>query len=210
MKMLLLFFPRKRNLGKYNVVLPGNVSQQQRVVPDHILKPPYFETGAPPSLSFTCPEVKNQSQIEGMRRACQVAQQVLEGVGQEVKVSYCISLQVNVRYFWSVTTIIVFFALFQIGKTTDDLDIVAHKLIIDANAYPSPLNYKGFPKSICTSVNNVCCHGIPDDRSLEDGDIVNVDVTVSLNCLRVYLVCFYFYSCLLPCKHVGIFQRLPW
>ena len=105
--------------------------------------------------------------------------------------------------------ITVFVVLLQIGKTTDDLDHVAHKLIIDANAYPSPLNYKGFPKSICTSVNNVCCHGIPDDRSLEDGDIVNVDVTVSLNCERVYLVCYYFYSCL-SCNHVGIFRRLPW
>ena len=47
-----------------------------------------------------------------------------------------------------------------------------------AGAYPSPLQYKSFPKSVCTSVNNVACHGIPDDRSLMDGDVINVDVTV--------------------------------
>ena len=54
-------------------------------------------------------------------------------------------------------------------------------MIIDNKAYPSPLNYGGFPKSVCTSVNECVCHGIPDDRPLEDGDIVNVDVTVYLN-----------------------------
>lgn len=54
-----------------------------------------------------------------------------------------------------------------------------HNKIIEANAYPSPLRYAGFPKSICTSVNNVACHGIPDDRPLMNGDIVNVDITVS-------------------------------
>lgn len=52
-------------------------------------------------------------------------------------------------------------------------------MIIGNGAYPSPLNYHGFPKSICTSVNNVACHGIPDNRPLQDGDILNVDVTVS-------------------------------
>lgn len=69
--------------------------------------------------------------------------------------------------------------LFQVGITTDELDKFAHELITDNAAYPSPLNYRGFPKSICTSVNNVACHGIPDDRPLADGDIINVDVTVS-------------------------------
>jgi methionyl aminopeptidase len=59
--------------------------------------------------------------------------------------------------------------------------------------YPSPLNYRGFPKSVCTSVNNVVCHGIPDDRPLLDGDIINVDVTVFLNgfhgdCSKTFLV----------------------
>lgn len=52
-------------------------------------------------------------------------------------------------------------------------------MIIGNGAYPSPLNYRGFPKSICTSVNNVACHGIPDNRPLQEGDILNVDITVS-------------------------------
>jgi len=68
----------------------------------------------------------------------------------------------------------------QCGVTTDEIDSIAHDACISAGAYPSPLLYRGFPKSICTSVNNVACHGIPDDRPLCDGDIVNVDVTVSI------------------------------
>src|SRR6478752_3379488 len=63
------------------------------------------------------------------------------------------------------------------GVTTDELDAVAHEYMLDHGAYPSPLGYKGFPKSVCTSVNEVICHGIPDARPLEDGDIVNIDVT---------------------------------
>lgn len=63
------------------------------------------------------------------------------------------------------------------GVTTDELDAVAHEYLLDHGAYPSPLGYKGFPKSVCTSVNEVICHGIPDARPLEDGDIVNIDVT---------------------------------
>jgi methionyl aminopeptidase len=63
------------------------------------------------------------------------------------------------------------------GITTDDLDQVVHEFLIDNGAYPSTLGYRGFPKSCCTSVNEVICHGIPDARPLEDGDIVNVDIT---------------------------------
>jgi methionyl aminopeptidase len=66
------------------------------------------------------------------------------------------------------------------GVTTDELDAVCHQATIDRGAYPSPLNYHGYPKSICTSVNEVICHGIPDSRPLDDGDIVNLDVTVFL------------------------------
>lgn len=72
-------------------------------------------------------------------------------------------------------------SLIKPGVATDYLDEVLHKFIISKNAYPSPLGYKNFPKSICTSVNNVACHGIPDDRELLDGDIINVDVTVFFN-----------------------------
>lgn len=63
--------------------------------------------------------------------------------------------------------------------TTDEIDRYVHKLSIENNAYPSTFNYKNYPKSSCTSVNNVACHGIPDDRPLESGDIINVDITVS-------------------------------
>src|SRR4029453_19635012 len=64
------------------------------------------------------------------------------------------------------------------GITTDDLDRVAHEAHLARGVYPSPLRYKGFPKSVCTLVNEVICHVIPDDRALIEGDIVNVDVTI--------------------------------
>lgn len=63
------------------------------------------------------------------------------------------------------------------GVTTDELDRIAHEYMLDHGAYPSTLGYRGYPKSICTSVNEVICHGIPDARPLEDGDIVKIDVT---------------------------------
>ena len=64
------------------------------------------------------------------------------------------------------------------GITTNRLNAMCHEMIVGSGAIPAPLNYKGFPKSICTSVNHVVCHGIPDDRKLTNGDIVNIDVTV--------------------------------
>src|SRR5687767_15471472 len=63
------------------------------------------------------------------------------------------------------------------GVTTDDLDQVVHEFLINNGAYPSTLGYRGFPKSCCTSLNEVICHGIPDSTVVEDGDIVNIDVT---------------------------------
>jgi methionyl aminopeptidase len=67
------------------------------------------------------------------------------------------------------------------GVTTDSLDKIAHDFLLDHGAYPSTLGYRGFPKSCCTSVNEVICHGIPDDTVLEEGDIVNVDITAYLD-----------------------------
>lgn len=67
------------------------------------------------------------------------------------------------------------------GVSLNDLDYLCHCYIVDNDAIPAPLNYRGFPKSICTSVNHVVCHGIPSDKKLEDGDIVNIDVTVILD-----------------------------
>ncbi|EGC32300.1 hypothetical protein DICPUDRAFT_49665, partial [Dictyostelium purpureum] len=66
----------------------------------------------------------------------------------------------------------------KVGMTTEELDIIVHNSIVERGAYPSPLNYYKFPKSCCTSVNEVICHGIPDERPLKDGDILNVDVTL--------------------------------
>ncbi len=79
------------------------------------------------------------------------------------------------------------------GITTLELNDLCHELIIKNGAIPAPLNYRGFPKSICTSINHVICHGIPDDRKLKDGDIINLDVTVIVDgwhgdTSRMYLV----------------------
>lgn len=69
----------------------------------------------------------------------------------------------------------------KVGVTTNELNDLCHDFIIKAGAIPAPLNYKGYPKSICTSKNAVVCHGIPDDKPLKDGDILNIDVTVILD-----------------------------
>jgi len=69
----------------------------------------------------------------------------------------------------------------QVDVTTEELDRLCHDFITKHGAIPAPLNYKGFPKSICTSINEVVCHGIPEDRKLKNGDIVNIDVTVILD-----------------------------
>ncbi|MCZ6605165.1 MAG: type I methionyl aminopeptidase [Alphaproteobacteria bacterium] len=67
------------------------------------------------------------------------------------------------------------------GATTDEINIACHDYIVANGAYPSPLNYRGFPKSTCTSINHVVCHGIPGDRCLVEGDIMNLDITVTLD-----------------------------
>ena len=70
----------------------------------------------------------------------------------------------------------------QAGISTDELDQICHDYIVnEQNSIPAPLNYRGFPKSICTSVNHVICHGIPGDKKLKDGDIINIDITVIKN-----------------------------
>ncbi len=67
------------------------------------------------------------------------------------------------------------------GVTTEKLNELCHNMIIENNAIPAPLNYHGFPKSICTSINHVICHGIPSDKKLQNGDIINIDITVILD-----------------------------
>jgi methionyl aminopeptidase len=95
------------------------------------------------------PNVKDAGTIERMRVAGRIAAQALEEVGRHVAP----------------------------GVTTDELDQVGHQFLIDHGAYPSTLGYRGYPKSLCTSLNEVICHGIPDSTVIADGDIVNVDIT---------------------------------
>jgi methionyl aminopeptidase len=118
-----------------------------RAVPPSIERPEYV--GRPRPARFTGPEVKDAETIERMRVAGRIAAQALAEVGRQVAP----------------------------GVTTDALDRVGHEFLLDHGAYPSTLGYKGFPKSLCTSVNEVICHGIPDSTVLNDGDIVNVDIT---------------------------------
>jgi len=119
----------------------------RRAVPDSIARPEYVDKPAP--APFTGNEVKDAATIERIRIACRLAAQARDLVGAHVAP----------------------------GVTTDELDRVGHEFLCDHGAYPSTLGYKGFPKSLCTSVNEVVCHGIPDARVLEDGDIVNIDIT---------------------------------
>ncbi len=122
-----------------------------RTVPAEIGRPDYAETGDPVRRPES--RVKSPEVIERMRRACQAAAEVLD-IGA---------------------------AAIAPGVTTDAIDAIVHQAYIDRGGYPSTLNYRGYPKSLCTSVNEVICHGIPDDRALRDGDIVNLDVTIFLD-----------------------------
>jgi methionyl aminopeptidase len=124
---------------------------------------PEYADGGEPRLSLK--DVKSAEELARQRRACAAAARVLRIAGERVAV----------------------------GITTEALDAVAHAEIVRLGGYPSPLGYRGFPRSICTSVNEVICHGIPDSRPLADGDIVNLDVTVYLDgmhgdCSATFLV----------------------
>eukprot|EP01111_Echinosteliopsis_oligospora_P004444 TRINITY_DN1717_c0_g1_i1.p1 TRINITY_DN1717_c0_g1~~TRINITY_DN1717_c0_g1_i1.p1 ORF type:complete len:352 (-),score=93.33 TRINITY_DN1717_c0_g1_i1:25-1080(-) len=142
-----------KNAGKrpmQHTVFPGKISTK-RQVPNHIEYPPYAIHGTTSNIEpFGLIPIKNQAEIEGVREACRLARKILDYSG----------------------------VLVQPGVTTDKIDQMIHNAIIEEGAYPSPLNYGKFPKSICTSVNEVMVHGIPDDRPLLDGDIVTVDITV--------------------------------
>jgi methionyl aminopeptidase len=94
-------------------------------------------------------EIMTPAALDRMREACRIAAETLSMVGPQIKA----------------------------GMSTDDINTLVHNYTLERGAWPSPLNYKGFPKSVCTSVNEVVCHGIPGKVVLRDGDIVNVDVT---------------------------------
>jgi methionyl aminopeptidase len=138
-----------------------------RVTPSRVVPSsiarPEYADGAEPRLSLK--DVKSADELARQLRACRAAARVLRVAGEAVAV----------------------------GVPTDAIDEIAHAEVLRLRGYPSPLNYRGFPKSICTSVNEVICHGIPDSRPLEDGDIVNLDVTVYLegmhgDCSATFLV----------------------
>ena len=119
----------------------------RRPVPAHSDRPEYMYHSGPEVI--TASDIKTPETIEKIRKAGQIAAQALQAVGEAIRP----------------------------GVTTDELDRIGHDFIISHDAYPSCLGYMGFPKSLCTSINEVICHGIPDDRPLEDGDIINVDIT---------------------------------
>jgi len=118
-----------------------------REVPPSIERPHYV--GQPRPDRFTGSEVKDPETISRMRVAGRIAAQAMRAVAEHIAP----------------------------GVTTDELDRVGHEFLCDHDAYPSTLGYRGFPKSLCTSVNEVVCHGIPDSTVLQDGDIVNIDIT---------------------------------
>ena len=129
----------------------------RRTVPAHIPRPDYADDGIPSSemklKGSTAVTALSAEDIEKAREVSKLAREVLD----------------------------IAAAMIKPGVTTDEIDKAVHDACIERNAYPSPLNYHNFPKSCCTSVNEVICHGIPDMRPLEDGDIVNVDVTLYYN-----------------------------
>lgn len=134
-----------------------------RPVPASVPRPPYV--GVMAAESYDGPDVQPAEVIEAMRLAGRIA----------------------------ADSILVAAAEIAPGVTTDHLDAVAHEYLADLGAYPAALDYRGFPKSICTSVNEVICHGIPDARPLRDGDIVKIDSTAYIdgvhgdNCATFYV-----------------------
>lgn len=119
----------------------------RRPVPAHIARPEYVDRPAP--APYEGADITPPDVIERMRIAGRIAAQALAEAGRHVAP----------------------------GVTTDELDRIGHEFLLDHGAYPSTLGYRGFPKSMCTSINEVICHGIPDSTVLADGDIVNIDIT---------------------------------
>jgi methionyl aminopeptidase len=127
--------------------LTPGVISKSLTVPSAIVKPEYV--GKPAPAEWTGGHTKTPEQIEKIRAAGRIAARAIALVGENAKP----------------------------GVTTDELDKIAHEFMVSEGAYPSTLGYRGFPKSCCTSLNEVICHGIPDDTVLKDGDILNVDIT---------------------------------
>ena len=120
-------------------------------IPANIPRPEYV--GRPGPREFSGSDVYPPEQVELIRESGRIAAQAIEAVGAAIRP----------------------------GITTNDLDVIAHNFIVSHGAYPSTVGYRGYPKSVCTSLNEVICHGIPDDTVLEDGDIINLDITAFKN-----------------------------
>lgn len=153
-----LIRPKLTPKFKYaGTIRPGYQTPRRSVPSDTgISFPDYANDGVPKARATLFPwiiETKRPDEIEKMRRSGRCAREVLDVAGRAIRP----------------------------GITTDEIDRIVHDATIDRGAYPSPLNYREYPKSCCTSVNEVICHGIPDDRPLLSGDIVNVDVTCFLD-----------------------------
>ncbi|KAF9226912.1 methionyl aminopeptidase [Gyrodon lividus] len=163
----------EESFGSYSVILPeepfvwGVSHIAPRSVLSSIPRPPYART----------PEDDRSS---NQRSRGEDAKEFYEGDGriqlrseEEIKLRASAKLARKVREFAGT--------LVRPGVTTNSIDVAIHDFIVAHGAYPSPLLYSGFPRSCCTSINNVVSHGIPDDRPLENGDIINIDITVYLN-----------------------------
>ena len=131
--------------------LMPGVVTKQLDVPAAIVRPEYVGKNSP--SEWTGGHVKNPEQVEKIRAAGKLAAQAIELAGSQITP----------------------------GISTNELDVIVHEFLVSNGAYPSTLGYRGFPKSCCTSVNEIICHGIPDDLEIREGDIVNLDVTAYLD-----------------------------
>jgi len=122
-----------------------------RSVPKGIARPEYV--GKPGPKQFTGSDIYSAASVDLIRESSRIAANAIQAVGRAIRP----------------------------GITTDELDGIGHDYVVSQGAYPSTLGYRGFPKSSCTSLNEVICHGIPDDTVLEDGDIINIDITAFKN-----------------------------
>jgi len=132
-------------------VLTAGKLSPKRDVPAHIVRPPYVGKRSPDRYKGS--EIQSSEIIAAMRIAGQLAADAVQLAGKTALP----------------------------GVTTDEIDRVVHEFLCDHGAYPSTLGYRGYPKSCCTSLNEVICHGIPDTTVIKDGDILNVDVTAYIH-----------------------------
>lgn len=144
-------FPSETYLGDLHAVYPLS---QRRPIKEGVVLPDHARDGIPKQEravgNSTHIEIMSKKDIDNLRKLSRDAREVLDIAAAAVKP----------------------------GVTTEEIDAIVHEECMKRNAYPSPLNYYNFPRSVCTSVNEVICHGIPDKRPLQDGDIVNLDVTL--------------------------------